>query len=209
MEQYVFAPTVCGAELEEELAAAIEKRTEIFSRASLPGMWKKTDALNRYAARGSGRKGVLRKILPWVLILAGLFLAIPGVMEPKELRTPLIAGAFFMLLGISSLLRQRPARRKGSFRQAAAGMLQNTAALATMSVQVVFDGGGMKVITQEDERSVSYAEMEMLIETPQLYLLTYGGKATLLQKKDLSGDAAAFTASLASRAIPVYQTEAI
>ena len=70
MEQYVFAPTVCGAELEEELAAAIEKRTEIFSRASLPGMWKKTDAMNRYAARGSGRKGVLRKILPWVLILA-------------------------------------------------------------------------------------------------------------------------------------------
>ena len=209
MEQYIFAPTACKAGLEEELAAALEKRMEIFSRASLPGMWKKTDALNRYAARGSGRKGVLRKILPWVLILAGLFLTIPGLMEPKELRTPLIAGAFFMLLGVSSLLRQRPARRKGSFRQAAAGMLQNTAALATMSVQVVFDGGGMKVITQEDERSVSYAEMEMLIETPQLYLLTYGGKATLLQKKDLSGDAAAFTASLASRAIPVYQTEAI
>ena len=78
-----------------------------------------------------------------------------------------------------------------------------------MSVQVVFDDDGMKVITQEDERSVSYAEMEILIETPQLYLLTYGGKATLLQKKDLTGDAAAFTASLASRAIPVYQTEAI
>ena len=209
MEQYIFAPTACEAGLEEELAAALEKRMEIFSRASLPGMWKKTDALNRYAARGSGRKGVLRKILPWVLILAGLFLTIPGLMEPKELRTPLIAGAFFMLLGVSSLLRQRPARRKGSFRQAAAGMLQNTAALATMSVQVVFDGGGMKVITQEDERSVSYAEMEMLIETPQLYLLTYGGKATLLQKKDLSGDAAAFTALLASRAIPVYQTEEI
>lgn len=41
MEQYIFAPTVCGAELEEELAAAIEKRMEIFFRASLPGMWKK------------------------------------------------------------------------------------------------------------------------------------------------------------------------
>ena len=90
MEQYIFAPTACEAGLEEELAAALEKRMEIFSRASLPGMWKKTDALNRYAARGSGRKGVLRKILPWVLILAGLFLTIPGLMEPKELRTPLI-----------------------------------------------------------------------------------------------------------------------
>ena len=209
MEQYIFAPTVCGAELEEELAAALEKRMEIFSRASLPGMWKKTDALNRYAARGNGRKGVLRKILPWVLILAGLFLAIPGLMEPKELRTSLIAGAFFMLLGVSSLLRRRPARKKGSFRQAAAGMLQNTSGLAEASVQVVFDDEGMKVITQDGARAVPYEEMEMLIETPRLYLLTYGGKATLLQKKDLSGDAAAFTALLASRVIPVYQTEEI
>jgi hypothetical protein len=209
MEQYIFAPTVCGAELEEELAAALEKRMEIFSRASLPKMWNVTDGLNRYAARGSGRKGILRKTLPWVLILAGLFLAVPGLMDPKELRTPLIMGFFFVLLGVLFLLRKRPARRKGSSRQAAAGMLQNTAALATMSVQVVFDGGGMKVITQDGERSVSYAEMEMLIETPRLYLLTYGGKATLLQKKDLSGDAAAFTASLASQAIPVYQTEEI
>ena len=201
MEQYIFAPTACEAGLEEELAAALEKRTEIFSRASLPGMWKKTDALNRYAARGSRRKGILRKVLPWVLILAGLFLAIPGVMEPKELRTPLIAGAFFMLL------RQRPARRKGSFRRAAAGMLQNTSGLAEASVQVVFDDEGMKVITQDSTRTVPYEEMEMLIETPRLYLLTYGGKATLLQKKDLTGDAEAFVGFLSAHALSVYQTE--
>ena len=207
MEQYIFAPTVCGAELEEELAAALEKRMEVFSRASLPGMWKKTDAMNRYAARGSGRKGVLRKILPWVLILAGLFLLIPGLMEPKELRMPLIAGAFFVLLGVSSLLRQRPARRKGSFRQAAAGMLQNTSGLEEASVQVVFDDDGMKVNTQDSTRIVPYDEMEMLIETPRLYLLTYGGRATLLQKKDLTGDTQAFVGFLSAHALNVYQTE--
>ena len=207
MERYIFAPTVCGAELEEELAAALEKRMEIFSRASLPKMWNVTDGLNRYAARGSGRKGILRKTLPWVLILAGLFLAVPGLMDPKELRTPLIMGFFFVLLGVLFLLRKRPARRKGSSRQAAAGMLQNTAALATMSVQVVFDGGGMKVITQDSTRTVPYEEMEMLIETPQLYLLTYGGKATLLQKKDLTGDAEAFVGFLSAHALSVYQTE--
>ena len=207
MEQYVFLPTVCGTELEEELAAAIEKRTEIFSRASLPGMWKKTDAMNRYAARGSRRKGILRKVLPWVLILAGLFLLIPGLMEPKELRMPLIAGAFFVLLGVSSLLRQRPARRKGSFRRAAAGMLQNTSGLEGSSVQVVFDDDGMKVITQEGTRAVPYDEMEMLIEAPRLYLLTYGGRATLLQKKDLTGDTQAFVGFLSAHALNVYQTE--
>ena len=207
MEQYIFTPTTCEAGMEEEFAAALEKRTEIVSRAEYPKMWKATDALNRYAARGGKRRGPLRKVLSWVLILAGLFLAIPGVMEPKELRTPLIAGAFFMLLGISSLLRQRPARRKGSFRRAAAGMLQNTSGLAEARVQVVFDDEGMKVITQEGTRTVPYEEMEMLIETPQLYLLTYGGRATLLQKKDLTGDTQAFVGFLSAHALNVYQTE--
>ena len=90
MEQYIFTPTICEAGMEEELAAALEKRTEIVSRAEYPKMWKATDALNRYAARGGKRRGPLRKVLSWVLILAGLFLAIPGMMEPKELRIPLI-----------------------------------------------------------------------------------------------------------------------
>ena len=52
MEQYIFSPTACESGLEEELAAALEKRTEVISRASFPNMWEKTDALNRYAARG-------------------------------------------------------------------------------------------------------------------------------------------------------------
>ena len=33
MEQYIFTPTTCEAGMEEELAAALEKRTEIVSRA--------------------------------------------------------------------------------------------------------------------------------------------------------------------------------
>ena len=209
MEQYIFSPTACESGLEEELAAALEKRTEVISRASFPNMWEKTDALNRYAARGRTQNGLFRKILSWILILAGLFLAIPGMMEPEELRTPLVLGIFFVLLGLLSLLGRRLARKDASFRRAAAKLLKTTSGLDAVSVQVVFNDEGMSIITQDDACSVPYAEMEMLIETPQLYLLTYGGKATLLQKKDLSGDAAAFTASLASRAIPVYQTEAI
>ena len=209
MEQYIFSPTACESGLEEELAAALEKRTEVISRASFPNMWEKTDALNRYAARGRTQNGIFRKILSWILILAGLFLAIPGMMEPKELRTPLVLGIFFVLLGLLSLLGRRLVRKDASFRRAAAKLLKTTSGLDAVSVQVVFNDEGLSIITQDDACSVPYADMEMLVETPQLYLLTYGGKATLLQKKDLSGDAAAFTASLASRAIPVYQTEEI
>ena len=207
MEQYIFTPTTCEAGMEEELAAALEKRTEIVSRAEYPKMWKATDALNRYAARGGKRRGPLRKVLSWVLILAGLFLAIPGMMEPKELRIPLITGVLSVLLGVLYLLSTRPVKKNDSFRQAAVKLLQSMSHAETANVQVVFDDEGMKVITQDSTRTVPYEEMEMLIETPQLYLLTYGGKATLLQKKDLPGDAEAFVGFLSAHALSVYQTE--
>lgn len=207
MEQYIFTPTTCEAGMEEELAAALEKRTEIVSRAEYPKMWKATDALNRYAARGGKRRGPLRKVLSWVLILAGLFLAIPGMMEPKELRIPLITGVLSVLLGVLYLLSTRPVKKNDSFRQAAVKLLQSMSHAETANVQVVFDDEGMKVITQDSTRTVPYEEMEMLIETPQLYLLTYGGKATLLQKKDLTGDAEAFVGFLSAHALSVYQTE--
>ena len=65
----------------------------------------------------------------------------------------------------------------------------------------------MKVNTQDSTRIVPYDEMEMLIETPQLYLLTYGGKATLLQKKDLTDGIGSFVGFLTAHALNVYQTE--
>ena len=74
-------------------------------------------------------------------------------------------------------------------------------------LQVVFDDDGMKVNTQDSTRIVPYDEMELLIETPRLYLLTYGGRATLLQKKDLTGDTQAFVGFLSAHALNVYQTE--
>lgn len=134
MEQYIFSPTACESGLEEELAAALEKRTEVISRASFPNMWEKTDALNRYAARGRTQNGLFRKILSWILILAGLFLAIPEMMEPEELRTPLVLGIFFVLLGLLSPLGRRLVRKDASFRRAAAKLLKTTSGLDAVSV---------------------------------------------------------------------------
>ena len=57
MEQYIFAPTICEAELEEELAAALEKRMEIFSRASLPKMWNVTDGTESLCGAGQRPEG--------------------------------------------------------------------------------------------------------------------------------------------------------
>ena len=116
-------------------------------------------------------------------------------------------GIFFVLLGLLSLLGRRLVRKDASFRRAAAKLLKTTSGLDAVSVQVVFNDEGMSIITQDDACSVPYAEMEMLIETPQLYLLTHDGQATVLQKKDLTGEAEAFSVFLASHTLSVYRTE--
>ncbi len=206
MEQFIFTPTVYEAGLEGELAAALEKRTEMISRTAYPKMWKTTDRLRNFAAGGAARRGQLRSSLPWLLLSAGFLLALLGLLA-EQLRGLLTLGVLLMLLGLLRLLRKRLAQQSGTFRQAAVMLLQNMSRSAMSSAQVAFDGDGMAVRVQDGVRSVPYTDMELLVETPRLYLLTYQGQATVLQKKDLAGDAAAFAAFLAAHEVRVYQTE--
>ena len=206
MEQFIFTPTVYEAGLEGELAAALEKRTEMISRAAYPKMWKTTDGLRNFAAGGAARRGQFRSSLPWILLSAGFLLALLGLLA-EQLRGLLTLGVLLMILGLLRLLRKRMAQQSGTFRQAAVMLLQNMGRAAMSSAQVAFDGDGMAVCVQDSVRSVSYADMELLVETPRLYLLTYQGQATVLQKKDLAGDAAAFAAFLTAHGVRVYQAE--
>lgn len=205
MEQYTFTPTVYEAGLEGELAAALEKRTEVSSRAAHPKMWKTTDSLRNFAAGGAARKGQLRSSFPRILLLAGALLVLIGLLS-APLRGLVTPGALIMILGLLRLLRARLAQQSGTFRQAAVVLLQNMSRAAA-DVQVSFDGGGMSVSAQDSARSVPYADVELLVETPRLYLLTYQGQATVLQKKDLAGEPEAFTAFLAAHAVSIYRTE--
>lgn len=205
MEQYTFTPTVYEAGLEGELAAALEKRTEVISRAAHPKMWKTTDSLRNFAAGGAARKGQLRSSFPRILLLAGALLVLIGLLS-APLRGLVTPGALIMILGLLRLLRARLAQQSGTFRQAAVVLLQNMSRAAA-DVQVSFDGGGMSVSAQDSARSVPYADVELLVETPRLYLLTYQGQATVLQKKDLAGEPEAFTAFLAAHAVSIYRME--
>ena len=205
MEQYTFTPTVYEAGLEGELAAALEKRTEVISRAAHPKMWKTTDSLRNFAAGGAARKGQLRSSFPRILLLAGALLVLIGLLS-APLRGLVTPGALIMILGLLRLLRARLAQQSGTFRQAAVVLLQNMSRAAA-DVQVSFDGGGMSVSAQDSARSVPYADVELLVETPRLYLLTYQGQATVLQKRDLAGEPEAFTAFLAAHAVSIYRTE--
>ena len=79
-----------------QVSLALEKRTETVSRQKNPKMWELVDKLNgaekvSQAVREKRKKR--RTFLGLVNWLLGVFLLLPGLMDPKTLLLPLIVGA--------------------------------------------------------------------------------------------------------------------
>ena len=107
--EFVFKPEKLGENLSYEISEAIAKRTEIFSRKKLPGLWEKTDALNEknLSEPALKRRKIFRKINGIICIALGIFLFVPGIVAPKELFVPMIAGAFAIVLGIFAVIPRK------------------------------------------------------------------------------------------------------
>lgn len=96
--------------LKPQISRALEKRTELLSREQCPGLWKITDKLRAVEKVSEAVKKSRRKrrsflgFCNWVL---GLFLLIPGILEPEKLRIPLLAGAIAVGAGMAVLWRNQ------------------------------------------------------------------------------------------------------
>jgi hypothetical protein len=98
------------AALRPQVSRALEKRTELLSRRKCPRMWELTDKLNSVEkvpqAVGENRRerrGFLG-LLNWVL---GVFLLMPGLMEPQKLIIPLVVGAAGFGTGVVILWKNK------------------------------------------------------------------------------------------------------
>lgn len=192
--EYIFRPTPYESDLEEELARALKARTERLERGAMPGAWRITDSLRSVARPKKQRKGLL-----WALLLMGLFLLCTGIRSPREMLIPMLIGLLAMLYALKHLFASGK-RTDKQFKRAALILLEKLRrAEMAEDMRVVFDGNGMTVSAQGSTRSVPYADFELLVETPRLYLLTYQQQATVLQKKDLSGGAGDFAAFFAQK----------
>jgi hypothetical protein len=173
-------------DLEAQVSNTLEKRRELSSRQKLPGLWRATDRLNARKAPEPvlRRRAVRYKIYGAVLLVLGIFLLVPGLTEPKELLVPLIVGAICVLLGFIYLLprRKKPSRK---FRAAAAKLLagaQTAEQAGNAPVLVRFAQDGMMLPGGE---VIPYDCFEAIVETENIYLLTWNGRVTVLQKRDL------------------------
>ena len=188
--EFVFVPSAYGKDLEAELAKALQARTEIISRKTNPKLWRMTDQLNEYAAKGpdeAGRKRrrMIEKTLSLMLAVIGAVLLVAGMMEPKN-RMMVTLGLICLILAAARLMPGSGAGMSRRFQKSAQTLLASLGALNLSSKpKIRFTQDGMRIETNRNTAEYAYEKMETLVETPRLFLLTHSGAATVLQKKDL------------------------
>ena len=202
-----------------QVSRALEKRTEMVSRERFPGLWKHTDRF-RSMARGRKRSRLRTRGMSALCLAAGIFLAVPGLMEPRELFVPLLVGAAAMGAGIIGLWQSR-ARKKNPFDRAAKILLEGKdKSSAEQAASVSFSEEGMTVPAGGGARAgtlsilagggkaefVPYREFECAVETADSFLFVFGGRVLLLQKMDLKAECIGDFCSLISEKVKPYHS---
>lgn len=177
--------------LDREAEQLMEQRLEAASRKAVPGMWKVTDQLNAYAARGPGREKRIRRyrIYGAVLLALGIFVLVPGLMEPRQLDLILI-GALSVLLGLFNLFlpQKRGAKKPGSLAKTAAEeQLIRMRNVDWTGFQICYnEQGELPSRDGEPGTPTAYADMLDVFESDHAWLVVHSPeRGLLLQKKDL------------------------
>lgn len=189
-----------------QVSKALEKRTELVSRGRCPGLWRAADRLTA-AAHGRTRSRVRTKVMSAICLALGIFLLVPGLMEPQELFVPLLAGAAAAGVGIGGLWRSRK-HKKSRFDRSADILLEGTQVVSSDPPAVVsFSESGVTLPAgQGGGEPIPYGGFERVIETSDGVLLVFDTRAAVLQKRDLtSGTWEAFREFLMEK-VPRYHT---
>ncbi len=168
--------------LNNQLSAALKMRIMLISREKYPKLWAFTDKMNSRKAseKARRRRRVLYKLFGVFLLAAGIFLLVPGLMEPKELFIPLVTGVFFIVIGICCLCYSRRRKKLSSFDKASQKLLDGLREMP--SIKVSFTDAGMSIA---DGELISFDRFERVIDTQDLIVLIWDKRITVLQKKDL------------------------
>lgn len=187
-----------------QVSKALEKRMELVSRERYPHMWKVTDRF-RAEAQEKKRSRLRTRILSVVCLAAGIFLLVPGILEPQELLVPLLVGAFATVFGILGLWGSRK-KKKNPFDEAAKRILNGKDIIAEETAGIVFfSEEGMTLSSdQGNPVLVPYRDFECVVETEDLFLFVFGERVVLLQKKDLQTDAISDFQSLLTEKIAKF-----
>lgn len=188
--EFIFRPEKLSDDLRYQVSEALAKRAELYSRKKLPGLWEKTDELNRKRLPEDAlkRRRKFRRFYGMICIALGIFLFVPGLMKPSELAVPLVVGAVATVTGITAVLPRKSAAEK--FEKKAKKLISAINSSVKPTDTVVFSEDG---IFENGSLLMEYEDLESIIENRSLWLVCDGKKIMILRRVDLvSGNAGEF-----------------
>lgn len=188
-----------------QVSKALEKRTECISRERYPGIWAAADHLQN-RSRGKKRSRLRTRVLSILCLAVGIFLVVPGLVSPRELLLPLLVGVAAIVIGAAGLWGGRK-KKKNPFDRSAELLLEGKDTITVEPpITVSFSEEGMTIPADHSTaETVPYRDFECAVETTDLFLLVYGQRVTVLQKKDLIAGNPASLAKLLAGKVANYQ----
>ncbi len=190
-------------ELQEQLARGIDLRQELRSRDALPKLWKATDKLNAYAAKGRPRP-LKKKILGIIFVVLGALLGFTGFAMDTGINGPMIGGGMAFIVGLTYLMPQTagPSRKCYQLAEKLLAMRQKIS-----PVTLTFTEAGMALNQGEP---IAYEQMDGMLESRDLYMLFINNSVMFLCKDEAEDvDLEAYSAFLqAQPSLKFMQIEA-
>ncbi|MBE6910831.1 MAG: hypothetical protein E7474_14860 [Ruminococcaceae bacterium] len=186
---------VAGEELLPQLAAALQARTELSSRARYPKMWRMTDKLGggpRVSPKAKRRRRVRYRIYGAVLLALGVFLFLPALTNRDAGLAPMLVGALALFMSLQAFrwssdkgLLKTP---EADFEKPARQLLDGLAAPGRHGGRVTFANAGIELRASSGESAgVDYRDVDYLFETADLIVFTDGARIIVLRKAELAG----------------------
>lgn len=166
-----------------QVTNTLEKMTELNSREKYKNIWKTTDKLNakeKVSEQVMIKRKKRSKLYAVVLILLGLFLLIPSLIDPKEMKIPLIISIFTLCVGILNLLSISKYKKKSSFAKASEKLFSEYKNIP--KIQIIFREDKIQIL---DNFAIEYNEIEKFFLSEDFYIVIWNERITVLKKNDL------------------------
>ena len=127
-------------------------------------------------------------VLAVLSLLQGVLLCFGALANPKELGCFLLLGIAGLVIGILAIALRKHKKKNPFDRPARQFLHEQQSILPEHQLRVRFTDTAMSLFQEGSEPTaeVPYSAFECVIETEDLFLLTYQGKITVLQKGDIA-----------------------
>lgn len=163
-----------------QISQVLEKYQELKARAQHPKLWAMVDKINsmpRAEEKVLIKRRKSEKIYGIVLVLLGLFLLIPSLMEPI-MKGGVAISSINILLGGLFLLR---GKKKNSFIKPTERLFQEYKNIPE-GLKIFF---GEKEIKINEEISVLYEDINNVFTTEDFFVIFWNDRVSVFQNKDL------------------------